>query len=287
MIADHRSIRIDATLDPVPGAVLGDGHRLQQVFVNLLSNAVKFTPEGGRVAVRLGRNGTAATIAVEDSGCGIEAGFLPFVFDRFRQAEEGATTRKRGGLGLGLSIVRHIVEAHGGSVTAESPGEGRGATFTVTLPLVSPGHRALTDERAEPIRTGSNGRSLDGVRALVVDDDPDACDVIEAALRDEGAEVRAVRSARAALDALLSFRADVLLSDIGMPEEDGYALIGELRRLERCGERAHVPALALTAFASLTDREQALSLGFEAHLAKPASPRDLAVTVARLVARTG
>ncbi len=288
VLADQRSIHIEATIELLAGEVLGDAQRLQQVVSNLLANAVKFTPERERVAVRLGGEGTTATLAVEDSGCGISPGFLPFVFDRFRQAEEGAataTTRRRGGLGLGLAIVRHLVEAHGGCVKAESPGEGRGATFTVTLPLVSVERRALAEERGPAGEGGARAAAvLGGVRVLVVDDDPDACDLLETVLQREGAAVHTVRSARAALAALASWSPDVLLSDIGMPEEDGYALIRELRARERSAHR-HVPALALTAFASPADRELALSLGFEAHLAKPASPRDLAGTVANLVGR--
>ena len=284
VLADGRSIRIDAAIEALGGVVLGDPQRLQQIVSNLLSNAVKFTPPAGRIGVRLRREGTRATIAVEDSGCGISPEFLPHVFDRFRQAEDGATTRRRGGLGLGLAIVRHLVEAHGGTVAAESPGEGRGSTFTVTLPLVSVERPVLLEARAETSPRGA--RRLDGVRVLVVDDDPDACDLLETVLRGEGAEVHAVQSARAALDALPSFGPDVLLSDIGMPEEDGYALIRELRTRERAADGTHVPALALTAFASAADRAQALSLGFEAHMAKPASPRDLARTVATLVGRT-
>ena len=285
--ADAKSIRIDSELEPIAGEVVGDAQRLQQIFSNLLSNAVKFTPPSGRIRVRLGRTGTRATIAVEDSGCGISPDFLPHVFDRFRQAEEGSTTRRRGGLGLGLAIVHHLVEAHGGTVNVESPGEGRGTTFTVTLPLVSLERRALREERADISRAGSRQVTvLDGVRVLVVDDDPDARELLETVLRREGADVRTVGSARAALEALGSFHADVLLSDIGMPEEDGYALIRELRARERAAEGGHVPAVALTAFASPADRAQALSLGFEAHLAKPASPRDVARTVANMVGRT-
>ncbi len=284
VLADARSIRIEAANEPLGGEVLGDPQRLQQIFTNLLSNAVKFTASPGRVGVRLRRVGARAEIAFEDSGCGISHEFLPHVFERFRQAEDGATTRRRGGLGLGLAIVRHLVEAHGGSVQAESPGVGRGATFTVALPLVPAPRRAVALARAEASRCSAT--RLVGVRVLVVDDDPDACDLLETVLRSEGAEVRAVQSAGAALDALATYHPDVLLSDIGMPEEDGYALIGQLRARERRAGGGHVPALALTAFASAADRAQALALGFEAHLAKPASPRDLAGTVASLVGRT-
>jgi PAS domain S-box-containing protein len=282
--ADAKHIRVDATLAPLGGDVLGDPDRLQQVVSNLLANAVKFTPNGGSIRVALSREGTEARIVVKDTGRGISAELLPYVFDRFRQAES-TTVRSHGGLGLGLTIVRHLVELHGGTVKAESPGEGRGATFTVTLPLAGGEPQASAGERTKPAPNGSKGPVvLEGVRVLVVDDDPDACEVLEMALHESGADVHAVHSARAALEAIASFRPHVLMSDIGMPEEDGFALIRQVRAREAV-EGGHVPAIALTAFASQADREQALALGFEAHLAKPASPRDIVRTVARLVGR--
>jgi len=282
--ADAKSIRVDATIEPLAGEVLGDPERLQQIVSNLLSNAVKFTPNRGSIGVRLEREGTGARITVEDAGSGIAPEFLPHVFDRFRQAES-TTMRSHGGLGLGLAIVRHLVEVHGGTVRAESPGEGQGATFTVTLPLVNAGPRAVTDERAESPWNGSSAPvALDGVRVLVVDDDPDARELLVTVLHESGAEVRAVPSVRAALDELESFSPHVLMSDIGMPEEDGYALIRQVRARESA-EGCHVPAVALTAFASQADREQALAFGFDAHLAKPASPVDLTRTVAGMLGR--
>ena len=284
--ADAKSIRVDATIKPLAGEVLGDPERLQQIVSNLLSNAVKFTPNRGRVGVRLEREGTRARITVEDAGSGIAPEFLPHVFDRFRQAES-TTVRSHGGLGLGLAIVRHLVEVHGGTVSAESPGEGRGATFTVTLPLVNAGPRAAPEDR-ERTESPSNGSSapvaLDGVRVLVVDDDPDARELIMTVLRESGAEVHAVPSVRAALDELDAFSPHVLMSDIGMPEEDGYALIRQVRARESA-DGHHVPAVALTAFASQADREQALAFGFDAHLAKPASPVDLTRMVAGMLGR--
>jgi PAS domain S-box-containing protein len=282
--ADAKSIRVDATIDPVAGDVLGDPDRLQQVISNLLSNAVKFTPTRGRIGVRLEREGTTARIIVEDTGRGISPEFLPHVFDRFRQAES-TTMRSQGGLGLGLAIVRHLVELHGGTVKAESLGENRGATFTVTLRLISGERRAVAAERRRTPRDGSSAPVvLDGVRVLVVDDDRDTCELLETVLRGWGAYVRSVPSARAALDELASFSPHLLMSDIGMPEVDGYALIRNVRTRESA-EGGHVPALALTAFASQADREQALASGFDAHIAKPASPGDLVTTVAGLVGR--
>ncbi len=281
--AAAKGVCLDASIEALPGEVIGDPHRLQQVVANLLSNGTKFTPSGGLVAVRLRRELAAAKIRVEDTGAGIPKDFLPFVFDRFRQAE-GASTRAHGGLGLGLAIARHLVEMHGGSVRAESAGEGRGAAFTVTLPLVG-ARRALSGERPESARGSPRAVvSLSGVRVLVVDDDAATCELLEMALHRAGADVRAVRSARAALEELPSFCPDVLLSDIGMPEEDGYALIQKVRAMESAAG-GHVPAVALTAFASQSDREQALAIGFDAHVSKPASPRELSGTVAALAAR--
>jgi PAS domain S-box-containing protein len=280
--ARAKSIHVEATIDPRVGELNGDPERLEQVISNLLSNALKFTPPGGRVSVRLDRRGAAARLVVEDSGRGISAEFLPHVFERFRQADSTAR-RSHGGLGLGLSIVRHLVELHGGEVIAESPGEGRGATFTVTLPLAEGESRTVAPKSRKTARAAAGSPTeLTGVRVLVVDDDRDACELLELGLRESGASVRAVHSVRDALDALESFHPDLLLSDIAMPEEDGYSLIRRVRAREAAaGDR--VPAIALTAFASQADREQALALGFDEHLAKPTSPSDLSRTVARLL----
>ena len=282
--AEAKSIQVDAAFEPGAGEVLGDPDRLLQVVSNLLSNAVKFTPNGGRVGVRLEREGAAARITVADTGCGISPEFLPHVFDRFRQAES-VTRRWHGGLGLGLAIVRHLVELHEGTVKAASPGEGWGATFTVTLPLAGAGQRTVAVESGKPTPRGSWKQAvLDGVHVLVVDDDQDSRELLEAVLRRSGAEVRAVESARAALAELASFNPQLLLSDIAMPEEDGYALIRQVRARE-AASGGHVLAVALTAFASPADREQALAGGFDAHLAKPVSAGDLAQTVATMVGR--
>jgi CheY-like chemotaxis protein len=282
--ADAKFIRIDAYLNDVACEVLGDPDRLQQVVSNLLTNAVKFTPVRGRVSVRLKRERTAAMIQVEDTGCGISPELLPHVFDRFRQAAS-VTTRSHGGLGLGLTIVCHLVGLHGGTVKAESQGQGRGATFTVTLPLVSAECSVVAVEsRKIPWDGSSIPVVLDGVRVLLVDDEGDARELIEAVLRASGADVHATQSARGALVELEAFGPHVLLSDIGMPEEDGYTLIRKVRAHESTGS-GHVQAVALTAFASQMDCEQAITSGFDAHIAKPASPGDLVRTVAMLVGR--
>ncbi len=283
--AEAKSIQLEATAEPLYGEVIGDPGRLQQVVSNLLSNALKFTPPGGHVRVRLERHNAAARLVVEDSGRGIAPEFLPRVFDRFRQ-EESTTSRAYGGLGLGLAIVRHMVELHGGEVKAESPGEGKGATFTVTLPLVRAELRALVSQRRRseqsPIR---DPVMLNGVRIVLVDDEQDARELLETVLRNAGAEVYAVDSVSAAIEALESFRPHLLLSDIGMPGEDGYTLIRRVRAKEKAAGEGHLPAVALTAFASQADREQALALGFEEHMTKPASPAELTRTVARLAGR--
>jgi PAS domain S-box-containing protein len=282
--ADAKSIRIDMRIEPMAGEILGDPTRLQQVVSNLLTNAVKFTPREGSIRVRLERDDTVARITVEDTGRGISPEFLPHIFDRFCQAES-VTLRSQGGLGLGLAIVRHLVELHGGAVKAESPGNGRGATFTVTLPIVSSERRVVAAERQETTRNAPLPPiALEGVRILLVDDDPDAGDMLEAVLQRAGADVRAHRSAHGALEEIESFHPHLLISDIGMPEKDGYALLRQVRARESV-EGGHVLAVALTAFASQADREQALAVGFEAHIAKPVSPYDIVNTVARLVER--
>jgi PAS domain S-box-containing protein len=282
--AAAKSVSLEATLDPRIGEVLGDRDRLEQVFSNLIGNAVKFTPRGGSVRVRLERDGEAAKIVVEDTGRGISAEFLPHVFERFRQAES-TTRRSHGGLGIGLSIVRHLVELHGGTVTAASRGENEGATFTVTLPLAAsgPDSGSARSRRTRPTPT-SIQTALVGARVLVVDDDPDTCELLTMVLRDAGAETKAVNSARDALSQIASFQPDLLVSDIGMPGDDGYSLIRQVRARESV-KGGHVPAVALTAFASRADREQALALGFEEHIAKPVSPADLTRTAAKLLRR--
>jgi len=261
--------------------VWGDGGRLQQVVWNLLSNAIKFTPEGGGVEIRVGLADGRAEIVVSDTGRGIRPDFLPSVFERFRQADS-ATTRTHGGLGLGLAIVRQLVELHGGTVRAESPGEGQGATFTVSLPI--PTFQLDSAEGHEAPGT-VDVPSLEGLRVLVVDDEADARESLTAVLEQCGAVVTAVASAREALGALAHQRPDILVSDIGMPEEDGYSLIEKVRVLDaRHGGR--IPAVALTAYAAPEDRRRALDAGYELHMPKPVTPEELVTAVANLSGRS-
>jgi signal transduction histidine kinase/ActR/RegA family two-component response regulator len=284
--AEAKEIRLTARLDPLAPAAAGDPNRLQQVIWNLLSNAVKFTPRGGRVEVGLARAGSQVEIEVSDIGMGIPADFLDYVFDRFRQADS-STTRTHGGLGLGLAIVRHLVELHGGTVVATSPGPGQGATFTVRLPAAVPAEEmaALAPIPGSAGSSGSaadNGGSLAGVEVLLVDDEKDVREILPAILGRYGASVRTAASAAEALRSLVRFGADVLVADIGMPDEDGYALIRQVRALD--GAIAAIPALALTAYAAEGDRQKALAAGFAIHLAKPVAPAELAAAVARLAA---
>ncbi len=283
---DARQLRLRKTLDPLAGPVFGDPHRLQQIVWNLLSNAVKFTPRGGRIDLLLQRVNSHVEITVSDSGIGIEPDFLPFLFDRFRQADS-STTRRYGGLGLGLSIVRQLVEMHGGNVRAESAGKDQGATFVITLPL-----RVLheSEERRHPTARPPTGPdtsiSLAGVKVLLVDDEPDARELLAHVLVSSQAEVACAGSADEAVSLIASVRPDVIVSDIGMPEKDGYQLMREIRGLpaDRGGK---TPAIALTAFARSEDRTRALISGFQVHIAKPIEPRELVVTIASLTGRTG
>ena len=279
LAAVAKSIEIRTVLDPQIGQILGDAGRLQQVVWNLVSNAVKFTSAGGRVEVNLTRVGDRAQITVADTGIGIAPEFLPYVFDYFRQ-KDGATTRKFGGLGLGLAIVRHLVELHGGTVAAESQGEGLGATFTVRLPL-SPKVKGQENSLAGFSERSTADEPLSGMRILVVDDEPDMRELICFLLEDAGAVVVTVAVASEALTALAGFQPDVLLSDIGMPGMDGYMLLRQVRALppERGGL---IPAIALTAYAGEFNHKQALQAGFQRHLAKPIEPDELIKTIAAL-----
>jgi CheY-like chemotaxis protein len=267
--------------------VSGDAERLQQVVWNLLSNAVKFTPEGGRVEIKLARVDSHVEIVVADNGQGIKLEFLPYVFEPLRQ-EDAGITRQQGGLGLGLAIVRHIVELHGGTVHAASEGLGKGATFTVTLPItlgrdVSPDE--LRDKAAGGMLAPENLPSLAGVRVLLVDNDADARDLTTMMLAEGGAEVRIAVSATEGLAACDEWRPDVLISNIGMPGEDGYTLVKKLRKRE--GESGgHIPAIALTAYGRHEDRLRALSVGYEYHVPKPVESAELLVVVASLTDRT-
>ena len=282
--ADSKGIRLQSVLDPASGPVWGDPGRLQQCFWNLLANAIKFTPKGGRVQVRLARVESHVEFTVSDDGLGIAPEFLPHVFDRFRQAD-ASTTRQHGGLGLGLSIVRSLVEMHGGTVHASSPGLGLGATFRIEVPVMS-----VLDEvgDARKHRGGTEGRpdlpSLQGVTVLAVDDEPDARYLIRRILEECGARVLVAESAGEGLALLRSERPNVLISDIGMPDEDGYAFIRRVRGLA-ADEGGRVPAAALSAFARPEDRTRALRAGYQMHLAKPVEPAELTAVVASLATR--
>jgi CheY-like chemotaxis protein len=279
--ADAKGIRIEARLDPLASAMVGDPDRLQQVVWNLVSNAVKFTPKDGRVEVELSRANAHARIRVRDTGKGIRATFIPHVFDRLRQADS-TSTRAHGGLGIGLAIVRHLVELHGGTVAAESEGEGKGATFTVELPISgAPGtERSAPDTVAQP----EGAVRLDGVRVLVVDDEADTRDLLSFSLRNYGAEVTALGSATEALAAIQQAKPDVLVSDIGLPGDDGYSLIRQVRALDE-DRGGRVPAAALTAYAKDEDRHRAIAAGFQAHVTKPVELAELASVVASLAGR--
>ncbi|HEX6184616.1 MAG TPA: PAS domain S-box protein [Pyrinomonadaceae bacterium] len=285
--ASAKSISLRVEFDPNVGPIMGDPRRLQQVVWNLLLNAVKFTPIGGEVRARLFRAGPHARLTVTDTGAGIRPDFLPYVFDRFRQGDQ-STTRVYGGLGLGLSIVRHLVELHGGTVTAESEGEGRGSTFTVELPLMetrgADGAAGASDGDGGVAPVSSQPAVLRGLSVLVVDDEPDALHLIRAVLEMRGASVRAVGSAEEAWGALEEAWPDLLLCDIGMPGEDGYQLIRRVRA-HASGRGAALPSVALTAYAGEADRALALEAGYHLHVAKPVDPAALVEVIADLVGR--
>ena len=290
--ADAKGLQMHAALDPAAGPVTGDPNRLHQVFWNLLNNAVKFTPKGGHVHVVLERVDSHIEVSVIDTGQGISESFLPHVFDRFRQAD-ASTTRRHGGLGLGLSIVKQLVELHGGAVRANSAGEGKGATFTVILPLTAiNADLAPEGDRRHPGAAPQEPSAMDlcprlaGVKVLVVDDEPDARGLIKRLLDDCDAVVVTAGSVAQALELIHSQPPDVLISDIGMPGEDGYTLIRRVRALgaERGGR---VPALALTAYARSEDRMRAVAAGYQMHVAKPVEPAELVMMVASLAGKTG
>jgi signal transduction histidine kinase/ActR/RegA family two-component response regulator len=288
LAADSKEIQLEVTLDPTARYVSGDSGRLQQVAWNLLSNAIKFTPSGGRVSVRLERAGSSAQIRVSDTGQGISSQFIPFIFDRFRQAD-GSSTRRHGGLGLGLAIVRHLVELHGGTVHAESPGDGLGSTFTVKLPLAPSLERTKSRRRdAESLRANETDDagvkalpSLDGVRVLLVDDDQDTLQMLAVILTTCKATVQTTASSAEALEALQWFRPDVLVSDLAMPDDDGYSLIGKVRAMEAASGK-QIPAVALTAYVRVEDRVRALSAGFNMFVPKPVEPTELIAAIANL-----
>jgi PAS domain S-box-containing protein len=285
--ADARSIHFQTSLDSLTSPINGDPDRLQQIIWNLLTNAIKFTPEGGRVEVRLERVESHVELTIKDTGQGIDPEFLLHVFDRFRQSDS-SSTRRHGGLGLGLAIARQLVELHGGTVKAESPGQGEGTTIKVILPLMSVNHELSDVEltRTLTLSTPLTDRqpSLNDLRVLVVDDEPDARELVAAVLTGSGAEVVSVGSAVEALAEMERGRFDVLVSDIGMPLMDGYALIEKVRQLpEERGGR--IPAAALTAYAGVEDRMRVLSAGYQMHIPKPVEPAELTTVVANLAER--
>jgi signal transduction histidine kinase/ActR/RegA family two-component response regulator len=287
--SDAKQIRLQLVLDERAGLISGDSERLQQVMANLLSNAIKFTPKGGSVQVVLRRAESHIELAVADSGIGIEPAFLPHVFEPFKQAMEGPM-RRHAGLGLGLSIVRHIIELHGGEITASSEGAGRGTRFEIVLPLLGTG--AVTSPAPPSYSDVTDGLGsapfgrLDRIRVLLVDDEPTANEATETLLDSCGAEVRVAGSAAQALQVIDTWKPDVLISDIAMPEEDGYVLIKRIRaRNSRQG--GDTPAVALTAYASPGDRVNILAAGFQMYLVKPADPGELVAVVASLATPKG
>jgi PAS domain S-box-containing protein len=274
--ADAGGVRLETDMPPAAITLDGDAARLQQVFWNLLSNAIKFTPRGGRVRMRLAERDSHAHVEIADTGIGIAPGFLPLVFDRFSQADG---QKGRAGLGLGLALVREMVQAHGGTVTAASAGEGLGSTFSVSLPVsLRAPHSTL--EPADRIDAAASGRALPGLDILVIDDQLDVRELLELVLTSRGAGVRTAGSAAEGLEAIGRKRPDVLLADLRMPGEDGYSLIGKLRARERERRCERIPAIAVTADASAGDRERALASGYDWHLAKPVDPDELVSAVA-------
>jgi len=286
--ADAKGVRLQSVLDPIAGHVAGDADRLQQVIWNLLSNAVKFTPKGGRVHVRLYGKESNAEILIEDSGIGIAPELLPHVFERFRQAD-GGTTRSFGGLGLGLSIVKNLVELHGGTVAASSEGLDRGASFVVRIPVApvcvpyTPPVRPSASDSPRHEPPGFPAQ-LAGLRVLVVDDEPDARDLLVAVLEQCEVDVKMAATAAEALEYVAVWRPDVILSDVGMPVEDGYAFIQKVRALPR-DRGGGTPAVALTAYARIEDRRRAMLAGFNMHVSKPIEPAELLIVLANVGGR--
>lgn len=278
LAAETKNIQIEMVFAEDCYYVLGDAGRLQQVFWNLFTNAVKFTPVGGRVEVYLEQAEKSLQVIVKDNGKGITKEFLPCVFDYFRQAD-GATTRKFGGLGLGLAIVRKITEMHGGKAFAESPGEDLGATFKIELPLAQEQEQSSIITETE---IDLNYQNLDKIEILIVDDDVDSREFITFVLETAGANVTQATSALEALQILTQLKPKIIVSDIGMPEIDGYMLMRQIRNLSK-EQGGATPAVALTAYASECDREQAISAGFQKHIPKPIEPDELISVVIELV----
>jgi signal transduction histidine kinase/CheY-like chemotaxis protein len=288
LAADAKGVRLEVVVDPIAGPVTGDPNRVQQIVWNLVSNAIKFTPRGGKVQVTLERVNSHVELSVSDSGQGIDPEFLPHVFERFSQADASATKRHTG-LGLGLAIVKNLTELHGGSVRAKSAGLGNGSTFIVSLPISVV--RSLNgDEKGQhpgtEIETAFvSSPDLDGINVLVVDDDLDALELVKRVLEGCKARVTGCSSAAQCLEILPASRPDVLITDIGMPHEDGYSLVRALRALPR-EKGGETPAVALTAFARSEDRRRAMLCGFDMHVSKPVEPGELVAVVARMARRT-
>ncbi|MEP6719260.1 MAG: ATP-binding protein [bacterium] len=287
LAANAKEIQVAVTLDPSARHTIGDSNRLQQVVWNLLANAIKFTSEKGRIEVKVERAGRHARLCVSDSGQGIRSEFLPFIFDRFRQAD-GTSTRQHGGLGLGLAIVRQLVELHGGTIKAESAGEGKGATFLIKLPLAPPNKRGsrrehLTGHLApkSAVKSVAVVPQLNNVRVLLVDDDPDTLQILSIMLAETKASVQIATSVDEALEVLEWYAPDVLVSDLAMPDEDGYSLIEKIRQTENCSGR-EIPAVALTSYVRVEDRTRALSAGFNMFVSKPVQPDELISAIANL-----
>jgi CheY-like chemotaxis protein len=284
---EAKEIKVETILDSSLRLVSGDPDRLQQVVWNVLSNAAKFTPAGGKIQIAVGQNNAHVEIEVKDTGPGIDPTFLPHVFERFRQAD-GTTTRTHGGLGLGLAIVRHLVELHGGTIAVENRIDGPGAVFTIRLPLPS------GELRAESLTTAASSfkelqpepLGLQGLRILIVDDETDALDLISMELAQHGAKVTPASSAAEALQSLSREAFDVMISDIGMPQMDGYDLIRQIRKQE-VGTQKPIPAIALTAYARVQDRMRAILAGYSTHVAKPVEATELLTVVASLAGRLG
>jgi signal transduction histidine kinase/CheY-like chemotaxis protein len=289
LAATAKGVRVEVLVDPVAGPVTGDPARIQQVVLNLLSNAVKFTPRGGKVQVTLERVDSNIELSVSDTGRGITASFLPYVFDRFRQAESTAG-KSYGGLGLGLAIVKSLVELHGGSVRVKSPGEGKGATFIVSIPISVVRTMNGGEDRQHPTTFSgiefTSDADLSGVRVMVVEDDPDALDLVTRVLEGCKAKVTGCTSASACMEMFQDVRPHVLVSDIGMPVMDGYSLVRQVRALS-LDEGGETPAVALTGFARSEDRRRAMQAGFDMHVTKPVEPGELVAVIARMARRAG
>jgi signal transduction histidine kinase len=290
LAVDSKDLELEVTLDPSARHTLGDSSRLQQVVWNLLANAIKFTPAGARIEVKVERAGRNLKLRVSDTGQGISAEFLPFIFERFRQAD-GTTTRQHGGLGLGLAIVRHLVELHGGTIKAESAGAGQGSTFTIRLPLAPSPQRTRERRKAtgslepkpEPTEYFPLPPALTNVQVLLVDDDPDTLQILSVLLAESKANVQTAASVKDALEVLEWYKPDVVVSDLAMPGEDGYALITRIRAAEK-GKQT--PAVALTSYVRVEDRTRALSAGFNMFVPKPVQPDELINAIANLAEPT-